>query len=68
MTLAAWMNSVLRERSPCFERRPKMGLPPVLYGRGTSPNQAPKSRPRSKASPSPTAATMAVEIPPPARS
>ena len=36
--------------------------PPVLYCRGTKPSQAPKSRPRSKASPFPMAATTAVEI------
>jgi len=37
-------------------------LPPVLYCRGTRPSQAPKSRPLSKASPVPIAATTAVEI------
>ena len=36
--------------------------PPVLNCRGTKPTQAAKSRPRSNASPLPTAATIAVEI------
>src|SRR6516225_9146 len=40
----------------------KDGPAPPLYCRGTSPSQAAKSRPRSKASPPPIAATIAVEI------
>ena len=62
MTLAAWMNRVRRYRLPRFEMLPRIERPPVLYCRGTRPSQAPKSRPRSKASPVPIAATTAVEI------
>ena len=63
MTCAAWTNSVRKVFAlPRLEMRPRIGLPPVEYWRGTSPSQAPKSRPRSKASPVPMAATMAVEI------
>lgn len=47
---------------PRLEMRPRIGRPPVLYWRGIRPSQAPKSRPRSNASPLPIAATMAVEI------
>src|SRR6185437_13004630 len=56
------MKSVLMYRLPRFEMPPRIERPPVLYWRGTSPSQAPKSRPRSKASPVPMAATTAVEI------
>jgi len=45
-----------------MEMRPRIDRPPVLYCRGTRPSQAAKSRPRSKASPLPIAATVAVEI------
>ena len=62
MTFAAWMKSVRRYQLPRLEMRPRIDLPPVLYWRGTSRSQAPKSRPRSKASPVPMAATIAVEI------
>jgi hypothetical protein len=61
-TFAAWMKSVRRYRLPRLEMLPRMDRPPVLYCRGTSPSQAPKSRPRSKASPVPIAATTAVAI------
>src|SRR6516165_3378962 len=61
-TLAAWISSVRRYLLPRLEMRPRIDRPPVLYCRGTSPNQAAKSRPRSKASSLPIAATMAVEI------
>jgi hypothetical protein len=57
-----WINSVRRYLLPRFEMRPRIDLPPVLYCRGTRPSQAPKSRPRSKASPVPIAATIPVEI------
>ena len=36
-----------------LERRPRIGRPPVLCCRGMRPSQAPKSRPRSNASPVP---------------
>src|SRR6478672_6486690 len=62
MTFAAWMNKVLRYLLPRLEMRPRMDRPPVLYWRGTRPSHAPKSRPRSNASPVPMAATTAVEI------
>jgi hypothetical protein len=61
-TLAAWINKVRRYLLPRLEMRPRIDRPPVLYCRGTRPSQAPKSRPRSKASPVPIAATRAVEI------
>src|SRR5215475_14348474 len=61
-TFAAWINSVRRYLLPRLEMRPRIDRPPVLYCRGTRPSQAAKSRPRSNASPVPTAATMAVEI------
>src|SRR5215469_4235207 len=61
-TFAAWISSVRRYLLPRLEMRPRIDRPPVLYCRGTSPSQAAKSRPRSKASPLPIAATMAVEI------
>jgi len=61
-TLAAWTNSMRRYRLPRFEIRPRTVRPPVLYCRGMRPIQAAKSRPRSKTSPRPTAATIAVEI------
>jgi hypothetical protein len=53
MTFAAWMNRVLRYLLPRLEMRPRMDRPPVLYWRGTRPSHAPKSRPRSNASPVP---------------
>src|SRR6478672_7535652 len=62
MTFAAWMNRVLRYLLPRLEMRPRIDRPPVLYWRGTRPSHAPKSRPRSNASPAPMAATTAVEI------
>src|ERR1700761_3635900 len=62
MTFAAWMNRVLRYLLPRLEIRPRMDRPPVLYWRGTRPSHAPKSRPRSNASPVPMAATTAVAI------
>jgi hypothetical protein len=62
ITFAAWMNRVLRYLLPRLEMRPRMDRPPVLYWRGTRPSHAPKSRPRSNASPVPMAATTAVEI------
>ena len=55
-------NRVRRYLLPRLEMRPRIDRPPVLYCRGTRPSQAPKSRPRSKASPVPMAATIAVEI------
>ena len=61
-TFAAWINSVRRYLLPRLEMRPRTERPPVLYCRGTRPSQAPKSRPRSKASPLPIAATRPVEI------
>src|SRR5438874_9570919 len=61
-TFAAWISSVRRYLLPRLEMRPRIERPPVLYCRGTRPSQAAKSRPRSKASPVPIAATMAVEI------
>ena len=57
MTFAACMKSVRRYLLPRFEMRPRIGLPHVLCWRGTRPSHAPKSRPRSKASPLPIAAT-----------
>lgn len=62
MTFAACTNSIRRYLLPRLEMHPNMVRPPVLYCRGTRPTHAAKSRPRSKASPSPTAATIAVEI------
>src|SRR3954470_8204882 len=41
---------------------PRTERPSVLYCRGTRPSQAPKSRPRSKASPPPITATRLAEI------
>lgn len=61
-TLAAWINRVRRYLLPRLEMRPRIDRPPVLCCRGTKPSQAPKSRPDSKASPVPIAATMPVEI------
>src|SRR5215813_8171588 len=61
-TFAAWISSVRRYLLPLLEMRPRIDRPPVLYCRGTSPSQAAKSPPRSKASPLPIAATMAVEV------
>src|SRR5205814_587654 len=56
------ISSVRRYLLPRLEMRPRIDRPPVLYCRGTRPSQAPKSRPRSKASPVPIAATRPVEI------
>src|SRR5438876_699383 len=42
--------------------RPRMVRSPVEICRGTSPSQAPKSRPRRKAEPSPMVATMALAM------
>ena len=48
---------------PRLEMRPRIDRPPVLYCRGTRPSQAAElAQLRSKASPLPIAATMAVEI------
>ena len=47
MTCAACTNSMRRYQLPRFGMRPKIVRPPVLCWRGTSPNQAAKSRPRS---------------------
>lgn len=54
--------NVRRYLLPRLEMRPRIDRPPVLYCRGTSPSPAAMSRPRSKASPVPIEATMAVEI------
>ena len=61
------INSVRRYLLPRLEMRPRMDRPPVLCCRGTRPSQAPKSRPRSKASPVLIAATMPAEISGPIR-
>jgi len=61
-TLAAWTSNMRKYRLPRLEIRPRIERPPVLYCRGTRPSQAPRSRPRSNASPVPIAATRAVEI------
>jgi NADP-dependent 3-hydroxy acid dehydrogenase YdfG len=49
-------------RVPRLEMRPRMVRSPVEICRGTSPSQAPKSRPRRKADPSPMVATMALAM------
>src|SRR6478672_1739149 len=60
--LAPWMNSIRRYLFPRLLMPSNFSLPPVVCCLGTSPSQAPKSRPRLNAAPSPTAATRAVAL------
>jgi hypothetical protein len=56
------MNSVLGYLLTRLQMRPWMDRPPVLHWRGMRPSRAPKSRPRSNASPVPDGATTPVVI------
>ena len=56
------MKSVRKEVLPRLEMRPRMVRPPLEICRGTRPRQAARSRPLSKAAPSPTAETMALAM------
>src|SRR6266511_4797697 len=60
-TCAACTNSVLRYLLPRLEILPRMVRSPVDSCFGTSPSQAPKSRPCLKPAPSPIAATTALD-------
>jgi hypothetical protein len=53
-------DSIRRYLFPRLLMPSSFGLPPVVCCFGTSPSQAPRSRPRLNAAPSPTAATKAV--------
>src|SRR5689334_22722276 len=60
--LAPWMKSIRRYLFPRLLMPSNFGLPPVVCCLGTSPSQAPRSRPRLNAAPLPTAATRAVAL------
>ena len=60
--VAPTTSSFLRWRSPIFEMRPSLSLPPDEFWRGTRPSEAENSRPERNAVGSVTEAARAVAL------
>ena len=65
---APWISSLRRYLLPRLLIPSRRGFPPVVAWRGTSPNQAARSRPRAKVLPLPIAVTSAVAFSTPGQS